>query len=120
MEAWHTAIQLLICLLCPTATDQLLRGWPRYDQAFADHLRESGFRVFDMNEVHRADFASFNLSVEDYRKRYWIGHYRPAGNHFFAYSLKAAVVECLGPKPVTYRGEAMSSADFAGYLPDAE
>ena len=43
------AKQLLICLLCPTATDQLLR----YDQSFANFLRDGGFRVFDMNEVHR-------------------------------------------------------------------
>jgi hypothetical protein len=110
--------ELLVCLLCPTATDQLLRGQPRYDQAFADHLHQAGFRVFDMNEIHRADFQAFNLSVEDYRKRYWVGHYSPAGNHFFAYNLKDAIVEWLAPQPVTYRGEAMSSADFAGYLPD--
>jgi hypothetical protein len=109
---------LLVCLLCPTATDQLLRGQPRYDQTFADHLREEGFRVFDMNEVHYTDFQAFNLSVDDYRQRYWIGHYSPAGNHFFAYSLKDSVVEWLDPKPISYRGEAMSSADFAGYLPD--
>ena len=110
--------ELLICLLCPTATDQALRGLPRYDQAFADHLRQDGYRVFDMNEVHRADYTAFNLSVVDYCKRYWIGHYSPAGNHFFAYSLKDTVVEWLDPRPITYRGEASSSMDFTGYLPD--
>ena len=110
--------ELLVCLLCPTATDQVLRAQPRYDQSFADHLHEEGFRVFDMNEVHRADYRAFKLSVDEYRKRYWIGHYSPAGNHFFAYSLKDAIVEWLDPKPVTYRGEAMSSADFTGYLPE--
>lgn len=110
--------QLLICLLCPTATDQLLRGTPRHDQGFADHLRDSGYRVFDMNEVHGRDFDAFDLSVEDYKKRYWIGHYSPAGNHFFAHSLKGTIVDWLEPKPRTYRGEAMSSADFTGYLPE--
>ena len=110
--------ELLVCLLCPTATDQVLRAQPRYDQSFADHLHEEGFRVFDMNEVHQADYRAFKLSVDEYRKRYWIGHYSPAGNHFFAYSLKDAIVEWLDPKPVTYRGEAMSSADFTGYLPE--
>ena len=111
--------ELLVCLLCPTATDQVLHAQPRYDQPFADHLHEEGFRVFDMNEVHRTDYRAFKLSVDEYRKRYWIGHYSPAGNHFFAYSLKDALVEWLDPKPVTYRGEAMSSADFTGYLPDS-
>ena len=119
------AKQLLICLLCPTATDQLLRGLPRYDQDFADYLRDGGFRVFDMNEVHRQDHAAFNLCVEDYKRRYWIGHYGPAGNHFFAYSLKNVVVDWLEPKPCTYLGEGisggkpLSSADFTGYLPDS-
>jgi hypothetical protein len=111
--------ELLVCLLCPSATDQALRDEPRYDQGFADHLRDGGYRVFDMNEVHRRDFGAFNLSVADYKKRYWIGHYSPAGNHFFAYSLKDRIVDWLKPKPRTYRGEAMSSADFAGYLPDS-
>lgn len=111
--------ELLVCLLCPTATDQLLRGQPRYDQAFADHLRAGGYRVFDMNEVHRDDYRAFSLSVDDYRKRYWIGHYSPAGNHFFAHSLKGAVVDWLDPKPITYRGDDMAPADFNGYLPDA-
>jgi hypothetical protein len=110
--------ELLICLLCPTATDAALRGQPRYDQAFADHLAADGFRVFDMNEVHRRDYEAFKLSVDDYRKRYWIGHYSPAGNHFFAYSLKDAVVDWLDPKPVTYEGPEMAVADFDGYLPD--
>ena len=110
--------ELLVCLLCPTATDQVLRGHERYDQGFADHLHAAGYRVFDMNEEHRADYAAFNLSVDDYRKRYWIGHYSPAGNHFFAYSLKNTVVDMLDPKPLTYRGEEMAVPDFAGYLPD--
>ncbi|MDP6017264.1 MAG: hypothetical protein QGI32_14295 [Candidatus Latescibacteria bacterium] len=109
--------ELLICLLCPTATEQVLRGQPRYDQGFANYLRAAGHRVFDMNEVHRQDFGDFSLSVEDYRKRYWMGHYSPAGNHFFAHSLKDTVIDWLEPKPRTYRGDAPSSADFDGYLP---
>ena len=43
--------QLMISLLCPTATDQVLRGGDRYDREFADYLREGGYRVFDMNEA---------------------------------------------------------------------
>jgi hypothetical protein len=29
------------------------------------------------------------------------------------------VVDWLDPKPRTYRGEGLSSADFSGYLPDS-
>ena len=110
--------QLLVCLLCPTATEQALRGQPRYDQAFANHLQDEGYRVFDMNEIHARDYAAFDLSIDEYRRRYWIGHYSPAGNHFFAYHLKSAIVDWLEPKPRTYRGQDMTTTDFDGYLPD--
>ena len=50
-----------------------------------------------MNLVHCEDFKSFNLSVGDYFKRYFIGHYSPAGNHFFAYAIKDKVVDWLDP-----------------------
>ena len=109
--------KMMICLICPTATDEALRGLPRYDQAFVDHLYEQGFLLFDMNEVHRRDYQAFSLSIDDYRKRYWIGHYSPAGNHFFAYSLKDLVGDWLDPKPITYRGETAGAIDFTGYLP---
>jgi hypothetical protein len=110
--------QLMISLLCPAATDQALRGHERYDQEFADHLREAGYLVFDMNEVHREDFSAFKLSVEEYRKRYWIGHYSPAGNHFFAFSIKEMIIDWLDPKPVTYRPDDERMQNFEGYLPD--
>ena len=42
----------------------------------------------------------------------------PAGNHFFAHSLRQVVVDWLDPKPITYRGETPTSIDFTGYLPD--
>ena len=35
--------------------------------------------------------------------RYYIGHYNPRGNHFFAFAVKDEVVEWLEPKPPTYR-----------------
>ncbi|MBQ41276.1 MAG: hypothetical protein CME15_02340 [Gemmatimonadetes bacterium] len=109
--------QLMISLLCPTATDQVLRGHKRYDREFVDYLRAAGYLVFDMNEVHREDFKAFNLSVDEYRKRYWIGHYSPAGNHFFACSIKGMIADWLDPKPVTYRSDERIQ-DFEGYLPD--
>jgi hypothetical protein len=32
-------------------------------------------------------------------QRYYIGHYNPRGNHFFAYGIKKAVVDLLKPQP---------------------
>ena len=95
----------------------MLRGHKRYDREFVDYLRAAGYLVFDMNEVHREDFKAFNLSVDEYRKRYWIGHYSPAGNHFFACSIKGMIADWLDPKPVTYRSDERIQ-DFEGYLPD--
>jgi len=95
--------ELMILLLCPTATRQLLRGEHRYDQEIADYLAERKLRHFDMNVAHARDYKAFNLSVEDYMKRYYIGHYAPSGNHLFAHALKDRIVEWLDPKPVTYR-----------------
>jgi hypothetical protein len=71
-----------------------------------------------MNEVHARDFQDFNLSWEEYRKRYFIGHYNPAGNHFFAYALKDHVVDWLDPKPITYMKGDSALIQFKGYLPE--
>jgi hypothetical protein len=110
--------ELLILLLCPTATRQLLRGEPRYDQCIPDYLANRRLKYFDMNLVHWEDYKSFDLSVDDYMKRYYIGHYSPSGNHFFAYALKNTIVEWLDPKPITYRDDESRTVDFRGYLPD--
>ena len=109
--------KLLVLLLDPyRVTRVLLEGGERYDQEIVDFLNEHEFNVFDMNVVHEADFKSFDLSPEDYFKRYFIGHYSPAGNHFFAYSLKDKVVDWLEPKPLPYRETEQRVIDFKGYL----
>jgi hypothetical protein len=110
--------QLMVILLDPyRVTRVLLEGGERYDQEIVDYLKENEFRVFDMNLVHVEDYKSFNLSVTDYFKRYYIGHYNPTGNHLFAYSLKDHVVDWLDPKPLPYRDVTHQSIDFKGYLP---
>jgi len=109
--------KLLVVLFCPTAMWELLSGKPRYDQTIADYLNEQEYPYFDMNLVHLRDFQSFNLSIENYLKRYFIGHYSPAGNHFFAYSIKDTLVQWLNPKPITYRDDGSRLIDFEGYLP---
>ena len=99
--------KLMLVLFDPYgAMQQLLKGEPRIDQEIVDFLEKSDFNYFDMNLVH----------VEDYYKRYFIGHYNPRGNHFFAYSIKPRVVEWLNPKPFTYQVGDSQSIDFNGYL----
>ena len=109
--------KLMVILLDPyRVTRSLLQGGTRYDQEIADFLHEHDFTVFDMNLVHCEDFKSFNLSVGDYFKRYFIGHYSPAGNHFFAYAINDRVVDWLDPKPLPYRDTTEKMIDFKGYL----
>ena len=109
--------RLLVVLFDPgRVLPQLVQGRPRYDQEIVDFLRENGFTYFDMNVVHVEDFKCFRLTYEQYRRRYFIGHYNPSGNHFFAYSIKNKVVEWLEPKPITYQKLDPQSVDFRGYL----
>ena len=111
--------KLMVIIFDPyRVTKPLLQGASRYDQEIVDFLGENEFNYIDMNLVHVEDFRSFNLTVNDYFKRYFIGHYNPAGNHFFAYSIKDRIVEWLNPKPITYENDAQRMTNFEGYLQD--
>jgi len=109
--------KLLVILLDPyRVLRPMLQERSRYDQEIVDFLRENKFHVFDMNLVHRRDYRAYKLSPKDYMTRYFIGHYSPAGNHFFAYAIKDTVVEWLDPKPLPYRDTTQRIIDFKGYL----
>jgi hypothetical protein len=109
--------KLLVILLDPyRVTRSLLHGNKRYDQEIVDFLETQDFDCFDMNLVHLKDFQDFKISVDQYLRRYYIGHYSPAGNHFFAYAIKDKVVEWLDPKPLPYRDTQQQTIDFKGYL----
>ena len=109
--------KLMIILFDPYgATRQLLNGEPRIDQEIVDFLEKNNFNYFDMNMVHVEDYQSFNLSQEEYYQRYFIGHYSPTGNHFFAFSIKPRIVEWLDPPPFTYRKSSTLPIDFKDYL----
>ncbi len=94
----------------------LANGEVRYDQEMMDFIEEHNFRFFDMNEMHLEDYKKFNLTMEEYMDRYFIGHYKPAGNHFFAYAIKDAIVDWLNPKPITYQQDDRKLIRFKGYL----
>ena len=97
----------LMLLLSYSASDVInaCQGKRRFDQSFVDYLRESNIPFVDTLEKHALDFRSFSGSPSDYVKRYYIGHYNPQGNHFFAFAIKDAIVGWLDPKPPTYREE---------------
>jgi len=94
----------------------MIQGFPRYDQEVVNFISENNFNYFDMNEVHVDDFKKFKISIDEYMNRYFIGHYNPSGNHFFAYTLKDRIVEWLDPKPITYQKNSSRRIHFDGYL----
>ncbi len=109
--------KLLIVLFDPgRAMKELRESGTRYDQPVVDFLKKERFNYFDMNEVQLSDFARYRIPFDEYMKLYFIGHYNPRGNHFFAYSIKDKIVAWLDPKPVTYRTRDEESVDFKGYL----
>ena len=111
--------ELMVIIFDPyRVTRRLLQGGSRYDQEIVDFLKENNINHIDMNLIHIEDFKSFNLSINDYFKRYFIGHYSPAGNHFFAYSIKDRIIEWLDPKPITYEDRTKRMIEFKEYLQD--
>jgi hypothetical protein len=113
----RTNRKLLIILFDPSRVMRaLIESGERYDQDIVDFLEKNGFSYFDMNLVHVEDFKDFDLSLDDYMRRYFIGHYNPAGNHFFAFSVKDTLLSLLDPKPITYRKESIKLAEFGSYV----
>ena len=111
--------KLMVILFDPgRVMTEMQKGGARFDQEVVDYLKKEKFDCFDMNEVHLRDYKKYNLSFAEYRREYFLGHYNPRGNHFFAYSIKGVVVNWLDPKPLTYRSTDARSDDFRGYLVD--
>jgi hypothetical protein len=81
------------------------------DVALLEWFKERGIPAVDAFDAHVADFAQFRISAADYIKRLYIGHYTPAGNQFFAFAIKPAVVDWLDPKPIAYQ-DSGSIIDF--------
>ena len=108
--------QLMVLLSYATGhIIEACRGMPRPDQPLVDFLKAENVRSVDALAKHMEDYRSFKLDPATYVRRYYNGHYSPAGNHFFAFAIKNEIVDWLEPKPFTYakKGQAM---DFEGYL----
>lgn len=81
-----------------------VKGLPRFDQSFIDWLKDKPFPVVDSLELYAQDFKNFNITPEEFVKRYYIGHQSPAGNFFTAYNmLRKPMTDWLDPKPLPYQ-----------------
>lgn len=109
--------KVLVVLFDPSrAMPEIRQSGARYDQEIVDYLAKEKMASFDMNLVQLRDFQNSKLPYQDYKKQFFIGHYNPRGNHFFAYAIKDVVVPWLDPKPITYRKPDPQTIDFKGYL----
>ncbi len=80
-----------------------LSGEPRFDQKFVDWMKSKPYPVIDMRDVFHADYKHYNVDIDTYLARYYIGHHTPAGNFFFAWALKDQILDWLDPPPLPYR-----------------
>ena len=85
-----------------TTIAKRLREGTRFDQDFVANLHQKKLPVVDLMEEHVADFKQHSLSVDDYLRRYYIGHYNPHGNFFTAMAIRRNLLDLLDPRPVTY------------------
>ncbi len=97
-----------LMVLLSYSSDDVIRacgGQPRFDQAFVDYLAESQIEFVDTLHEHTQEFSTYRVTPEEYAGRYYIGHYNPRGNHFFAFAVKDAILAWLNPKSPTYRSD---------------
>jgi hypothetical protein len=101
------ALRERFCTAAPDVAGAL-RCEPRFHQSFLDALVERRFRVVDGLQKHVEDYAAYGCPPEEYVQRFYIGHYNPRGNHFFAFAIKDELVAWLDPRPPAYdrHGEA--------------
>jgi hypothetical protein len=102
------------CSRSQPGTSSVVDWHPR---AFQSFLRERKVPFFDSLLKHVAEFDTFKLTPQQYVERYYIGHYSPAGNHFFAYAIKDDLLGWLDPKPPAYRNDGEPLIRFQRYLP---
>jgi hypothetical protein len=75
----------------------------RFDREFVDFMKKKKLPYVDLMDAHVKDYAKYKVSVEEYLKQYFIGHYNPRGNFFHAWAIKDKLVEMLDPKPASYK-----------------
>ena len=89
-------------------------GKPRFDQSLIDYLDHNKILYVDSMQSHVDDYQSFCITLQQYIDRFYVGHYNPMGNHFFAFAVKNAIVNWLTPKLIAYKpGGRVMAEDIA-------
>jgi hypothetical protein len=79
-----------------------LNASQRWDQEIIDILQDKNLPYVDLFQEHIDEFTQFKISIDDYLKRYFIGHYNPLGNFFCAHAIRDKLIAMLSPKPIPY------------------
>lgn len=69
-----------------------------------------------MSIARTNDSIVFKQSTEGCYRHFFISHCSPAVNQFFAFSIKANVVNLLDHKSISYRNKGDNMDDINGYL----
>ncbi len=88
-----------------------------HPSVFRSHLDAKGILFMDSLPAHVSEYDTFKLTAKEYVDRYYIGHYNPKGNHFFAFAIKDQVRQWLSPPPPAYQEGPEPLIRFQGYLP---
>ncbi len=107
-NVWHA------CAGKPQTTVPIFDFHPR---EFVEFLQARKIPYIDSVTSHVTEFAQFKIDAKSYVDRYYIGHYNPRGQHFFAFAIKDELNRWLSPKPPTYRDQTETPIGFKGYLP---
>ena len=77
-------------------------GSERWDLSFINYMNEKKLPYIDLFSAHMAEHSNSKLSLSEYLNIYFIGHYNPVGNFFFAWQIRNKIIEMLDPKPLPY------------------
>ena len=119
MRAWLATRDKKLLVLLSYSTRSViaaLRGEQRFDQSLIDYLQRHDVPYVDSLAKHVADYEAFSVDPEAYVQRYYIGHYNPMGNLFFAMAVKDELVDWLDPEPPLYRAEGDAMAEMVAKL----
>lgn len=103
-------LMILLSYDTPSVKDFIEKG-ERFDQELVEYLEDNNITYVDSLLKAAEDYKAFNLSVDEYLERLYIGragaqvfgHYNPYGNFWFAFAIRKEIVNWLDPKPPAYR-----------------
>ena len=81
----------------------VLDGGDRFDLGFVDWLKGRSHPVVDMCDTFNREFKHSTVDLDDFVKRYYIGHHTPFGNAYTAWTVMEVLVDLLDPKPLPYQ-----------------